>query len=374
MLKCKLCGNSDKRYFGKINEKYYCRKCINFKGQLAFKEETSKDHILSLNFDLSSAQEDISISIANARLQKKNVFLYAVTGAGKTELVYRAMLDTLKEGGRVGFAIPRKDVVIDLYPRIKSAFPKTKVIKVHGGNTTVLDGEIVILTTHQLYRYPKYFDFLVFDEIDAFPYVDNDVLNNMFLNSINGNYVLMSATPREKEIKKITNEGGIYLSLTKRYHGGKLIVPNIKLSIMSIFPLLIKKLNEFVTSRKPVFIFVPTIKEAEKLFKLVKMFQKNGEVVHSKNPLREKIIEDFKSAKYDYLITTSILERGVTYKDLQVIIYQADHELYDESTLIQIAGRVGRKSDAKDGEVLFLANKKTEAMVSAIEKINEANK
>ena len=169
MLKCKLCGNSDKRYFGKINEKYYCRKCINFKGQLAFKEETSKDHILSLNFDLSSAQEDISFSIAKARNQKKNVFLYAVTGAGKTELVYRAMLDTLKEGGRVGFAIPRKDVVIDLYPRIKSAFPKTKVIKVHGGNTTVLDGEIVILTTHQLYRYPKYFDFLVFDEIDAFP-------------------------------------------------------------------------------------------------------------------------------------------------------------------------------------------------------------
>ena len=374
MLKCKLCGNSDKRYFGKINGKDYCRKCINFKGQLAFKEETSKDHILSLNFDLSSAQEDISISIANARNQKKNVFLYAVTGAGKTELVYRAMLDTLKEGGRVGFAIPRKDVVIDLYPRIKSAFPKTKVIKVHGGNTTVLDGEIVILTTHQLYRYPKYFDFLVFDEIDAFPYVDNDVLNNMFLNSIKGNYVLMSATPREKEINKITSEGGIYLSLTKRYHGGKLIVPNIKLSIMSIFPLLIKKLNEFVTSRKPVFIFVPTIKEAEKLFKLVKMFQKNGEVVHSKNPLREKIIEDFKNSKYDYLITTSILERGVTVKNLQVIIYQADHELYDESTLIQIAGRVGRKSDAKDGEVLFLANKKTEAMVSAIEKINEANK
>lgn len=374
MLKCKLCGNSDKRYFGKINEKYYCRKCINFKGQLAFKEETSKDHILSLNFDLSSDQEDISFSIAKARLQKKNVFLYAVTGAGKTELVYRAMLDTLKEGGRVGFAIPRKDVVIDLYLRIKSAFPKTKVIKVHGGNTTVLDGEIVILTTHQLYRYPKYFDFLVFDEIDAFPYVDNDVLNNMFLNSINGNYVLMSATPREKEINKITNEGGIYLSLTKRYHGGKLIVPNIKLSIMFIFPLLIKKLNEFVTSRKPVFIFVPTIKEAEKLFKLVKMFQKNGEVVHSKNPLREKIIEDFKNSKYDYLITTSILERGVTVKNLQVIIYQADHELYDESTLIQIAGRVGRKSDAKDGEVLFLANKKTEAMVSAIEKINEANK
>ena len=74
-----------------------------------------------------------------------------------------------------------------------------------------------------------------------------------------------------------------------------------------------------------------------------------------------------------YLITTSILERGVTVKDLQVIVYHADHELYDEGTLIQISGRVGRKIDAYDGEVIFIASRKTKKMENAIRKIENAN-
>lgn len=373
MFICKRCGNKDQRYLGLLNNKIYCRKCINFNGSLSFKEEVNKDATLKLDFSLSIDQEDISNKLRFFRKQKKNVFLYAVTGAGKTELVYGAMLDTLKEGGKVGFVVPRKDVVIDLYPRIKDAFPNSKVVSVYGGNTSSLDGDIIVLTTHQLYRYPSFFDYLVFDEIDAFPYIDNDVLNYMFLNSVIGNYVLMSATPRNKDVEKITSEGGEYLCLKKRYHGGKLIVPKVYLSVFGLFPLLLRFLDEFIKNKKQVFIFVPTIKEGEKLFKLVKLFYLEGEFVHSKNKNREKIISDFKNKKYAYLITTSILERGVTVKDLQVIVYHADHELYDSSTLIQIGGRVGRKIDAKDGEVIYLAYKKTEAMIESIDKINEAN-
>ena len=46
------------------------------------------------------------------------------------------------------------------------------------------------------------------------------------------------------------------------------------------------------------------------------------------------------------LRSTSVLERGVTIKNLQVIVFNAEHELYDEKSLIQISGRVGRKIDA----------------------------
>ena len=69
-----------------------------------------------------------------------------------------------------------------------------------------------------------------------------------------------------------------------------------------------------------------------------------------------------------------MLERGVTIKDLQVIIYRADNAIYDSSSLIQISGRVGRKKDAPDGEVIFLAKKKTEHMERAVSEINAANK
>ena len=132
-------------------------------------------------------------------------------------------------------------------------------------------------------------------------------------------------------------------------------------------------MNKFIKNHRPLFIFVPTIEEGEILLKKVKIFYKNGEFVSSKTKERSAIISSFKNGELSYLITTSILERGVTVKDLQVIVYHADHELYDEGTLIQISGRVGRKIDAYDGEVIFIASRKTKKMENAIRKIENAN-
>ena len=75
-----------------------------------------------------------------------------------------------------------------------------------------------------------------------------------------------------------------------------------------------------------------------------------------------------------YLVTTAVLERGVTIKDVQVIIFYADHAIYDSASLIQIAGRVGRKKDAPEGEVIFLAKENTKHIERAIREIKSANK
>ena len=42
--------------------------------------------------------------------------------------------------------------------------------------------------------------------------------------------------------------------------------------------------------------------------------------------------------------------------------------------IIQIAGRVGRKKEAPEGEVIFLARENNEEMQRAIAEINAANK
>ena len=41
------------------------------------------------------------------------------------------------------------------------------------------DGDIVIFTTHQAFRYIGYFDVLIIDEVDAFPYKDNEQLKKI---------------------------------------------------------------------------------------------------------------------------------------------------------------------------------------------------
>ena len=89
--------------------------------------------------------------------------------------------------------------------------------------------------------------------------------------------------------------------------------------------------------------------------KTLKTVYKEGEFVSSKTRDRNTIIEDFKRGKYKYLITTSILERGITIPRVQVIVYKSDHVIFDKATLIQIAGRVGRKRDSPYGDVVFIA-------------------
>ena len=196
MLKCEKCGCDDERYFGIRNGKEYCRRCISFIGEMAKINVVKKREIKeNLKYPLSPAQEEISSLVRDNYASDKNTLIYAVCGAGKTELVYKTIAYALTNGKQVGLAIPRKDVVIELAPRIKEAFPEVKVVSVYGGHHKDLEGDIVICTTHQLFRYVSYFDLLIIDETDAFPYSNNESLMNMFDKSIRGNYIMMSATP-----------------------------------------------------------------------------------------------------------------------------------------------------------------------------------
>ena len=65
--------------------------------------------------------------------------------------------------------------------------------------------------------------------------------------------------------------------------------------------------------------------------------------------------------------------RGVTIVGLQVIVYGADSTIYDSASLIQIAGRVGRKKEESDGEVIFIGTRKTTSIKDAIYDIEEKN-
>ena len=95
--------------------------------------------------------------------------------------------------------------------------------------------------------------------------------------------------------------------------------------------------------------------------------------MHSSRVERLALIESLRRGILHYLITTSILERGVTIPNLQVIIYGADHPIYDERVIEQISGRVGRKKVCPDGDVFLLLKEETEAVKKAILSIKKHN-
>lgn len=373
---CPRCGNKDPRSIGTRNGKPYCRLCLPFQGKEADASFVVKENLsLCLSYPLSPKQEAVSSSVLASLKSGKNVLIHAVTGAGKTELVYASMEHYLKKRLHVGFATPRKDVVIDLAPRIEESFPEARVISVYGEHTAVLEGDIITLTTHQLYRYPSYFDLLILDEIDAFPYKGDPVLKAFFHRAVKGNYVLLSATPSKEDIEEIKKDNGEVVTLLERYHHAPLPEPRIiKTTPLTGYMTCLTLLRGYLEEDKPVFVFTPTIQEGKSLFHFLSLFLPDGAVVSSKEEERRIEIERFKSGRYKYLVTTSILERGVTVRNLQVIVYHADHKIYNKAALIQIAGRAGRKIDATKGDVLFLSESSSKDEEEAIYEIHRTNK
>ena len=301
--------------------------------------------------------------------------VYAVCGSGKTEICLQIIEYCVSNGKTVGFAVPRRSVCYELFCRFKNIFRENKVIAVFGGHHRRITADIVCLTTHQLFRYKGYFDLLIMDEIDAFPFKGNEVLQKMFETAIRGHYVMLTATPSDQILKEFSKPRKDLLKLFARFHHHPLPVPKIESgNEIKLHYKLVIILKRFFKENKQVFIFVPTIDESIKLTRFLKLFFHNGTYINSKREDNEQLIEDFRSKKYLYFVTTAVLERGITMKDLQVIVFHADHIIYDKQALIQIAGRVGRKKDAPEGEVIFIAKNKTEQMEGAIADIITANK
>ena len=373
--KCPICGNSDSFSIGYLNGKPYCRRCISFKGEEAkYISSKPKTATIFLSYDLSDEHKELSDRLVSNFDNGINSLVYAVCGSGKTEICLSLIEHCITKGLKVGFAVPRRSVCYELYCRFRNIFRRNKVVSVYGGHHRDIEGDIVCLTTHQLFRYPNYFDLLIMDEIDAFPFKGDQILQNMFERSIKGNYVLLTATPTDELLKEFSKPGKDLLKLFVRFHHNPLPVPKVVLcNDFNIHYKLIKQLKAFLEENKQVFIFVPTIDESIKLSRVLKLFFHKGTYVNSKRDDNEEIIEDFREKKYQYLVTTAVLERGITMKDLQVIVFRADSDIYDDHALVQIAGRVGRKKDAPKGEVIFIGKNKTKHMERAISDIIAAN-
>jgi len=73
------------------------------------------------------------------------------------------------------------------------------------------------------------------------------------------------------------------------------------------------------------------------------------------------------------LLTTTILERGVTFPNIDVAVVGAEDPIFTESALVQIAGRAGRSKDHPDGVVTFFHYGKTDEMIKARRQIVSMN-
>lgn len=375
---CHYCFNTDPALFYTFKhvtqeEVTYCRACIHMtyaSTMTSYYEIDTMNHLTHVSyhlpFELTEQQQYASAILTEATKKPCNKLLHAVTGAGKTEMIVDAIATVLNRNGRVAIVSPRVDVVIELYERMKLYF--NIPIDVAYAGVTATHHQFVICTVHQLFKYRRHFDFIIVDEIDAFPMSFDDRLFKAVqaAKKDSSSTIYLTATPykMKKEFK-----GEDYIALPARYHGRPLPVPTFHYK--SVRSMLKGSLRTLLKERDDVLLIfcndVKLMQQIQTVYKEIPMI-----TVNAKDALRHDKVEDIRRGKHRIILTTTILERGFTMEGLNVWVI--DSHLFSAECLVQMAGRVDRKQKTYPYELKFFHTGISTSMLQARRDIQLMNK
>ncbi|GAP03168.1 ATP-dependent DNA helicase/translocase [Fructobacillus pseudoficulneus] len=383
--RCQRCGQDDRASLP--NGGFYCLACLNL-GRVA-----SHDVLLTLaepndfpaygkmpwTGQLTASQGRVSQELIDSYQKGEDRLVWAVTGAGKTEMLFPLLEHALQGRGRVAVLSPRVDVVLELAPRLRAAFG-IEIQVLHGHQEEPYQyGQFVLATTHQALRFRQAFDLIVIDEVDAFPYRGDPVLNYAVnqARKQGGVLVYLTATPTPDLLRQV-RQGKLRQSyLPRRFHQG--LLPQIQTRKVGNWRKRCPQRLKVVVlawqqEQIPFLVFVPQVKDLANVDKcLQKVLKIMGGTVHAGDPDRAAKVLRLRSGDWRYLVTTTILERGVTLPGLEVVILGADDPVFSTAALVQIAGRVARAKEKPTGLVLALIEEPTLVLRRAQQQIDQLN-
>ena len=381
---CSRCGK----------ECWYCRHCVMMgrvsECELLYSwsgpepEHPVPNQVLAWTGALSSGQQEASDRTLDTMLSGGSLLVWAVCGAGKTEVLFHGMAAAIERGLRVCIATPRTDVVLELAPRLRKAFPHVSTAALYGGSEERdVPAILIAATAHQLYRFATAFDVIVVDEVDAFPY-SFDLSLQLAVQKAGkprSSLIYLTATPSSSMQKLAASGKQPSVKIPARFHRRPIPVPEMAwcgnwqkpIAKKSLPERLYRWTAERLAAGTPFLIFFPVIEWMEQALPIFQELDARIRSVHSADPLRKEKVQSLRRGEAPGLLTTTILERGVTIPRLDAAVLGAEHIVFTESALVQIAGRVGRSSEHSTGNVTFFHHGRTNAMVRAVKQITSMN-
>jgi competence protein ComFA len=400
-LKCNRCGNSEPHFFGVFpcarcgKNCHYCRKCIMM-GRVSSCSPlvywsgppikfSPIQNPLVWQGSLSEGQQHASDKLVEALHLNEDLLLWAVCGAGKTEVLFAGIDSALSSGKRVCLATPRTDVVLELTPRLRNVFPQTSVASLYGGSEDRHQfAALTIATTHQLLRFYQAFDMMIVDEVDAFPYTADESLQFAVQQARKkeSSLIFLTATPDEKWQRQCRTGKRNFVTIPSRFHRHPLSLPRFvwcgnwksKLEKRRLPEIVIQWIRSRLRKQKQALIFFPNIRLMEKAISIFHTLDPKIDFVHAQDPLRKEKVQAMRNQETVILLTTTILERGVTLPNIDVAVIGAEEDIFTESALVQISGRVGRSPKYPNGNITFFHYGKSQAMIKAYKQIDQMNK
>lgn len=395
---CRRCRNEERYYF----ETYTCAACgerctycvrcfrmgrISSCSKVVRRQAIERGNWPNYEYDWNGTYSYLQQRGADAlvRAARENIghLIYAVCGAGKTEMIFAPIDAYLKEGKQIAVVSPRVDVILELAPRFEKVFRGVPIQVLYGGaedRGQPFHHAITLATTHQLFHYDEAFDAIFVDEADAFPYTYDIILRrNVEAARKKGAPIhAITATPTKALEREYRGKTTI---IPSRFHGHPLPLPTFHmlmryekaLSKGKLPRIVVQWVRAQIDAGLPFLLFFHSIEAMEGVRDFVQRIHPTIEVVHSESAQRKEFVQQLRDGERVGLCTTTILERGVTIPKVQVAVLGAEQPIFTKEALIQIGGRVGRSKDHPTGDfVLFHAGwtRAMKAMEREIKKLN----
>lgn len=398
ICRCTRCENEDQQLFTHFHclacdgPCAYCRNCLQM-GRVSVCTELiiwkgphtnfPTSHAFAWEGILTLHQQRASEELYESTLKARSHLIHAVCGSGKTEILFEPIHKLLTAGKRVCIAAPRVDVILELEPRLRTAFPDTTLEALYGGaDVKAFNAQLILATTHQLYRFHHAFDAIFVDEADAFPYTSEQTLQRAVRKAAKPGAPIhfVTATPSDK-LRTTIEKTGAVSTIYRRYHGHPLPVPRYE--PLWTYTKRFNKgkmpapLQDWVQTRlnnnEPFLVFFHEIELMMKAETIFRELDDSIRAVHSAHPDRKEHVQALRDRTLPGLLTTTILERGITIKNVQVAVVGAEQPIFDSGALVQIGGRVGRNFNHPTGDFVLFHNGISYAMDSAKKEIERLN-
>lgn len=312
---------------------------------------TIMDEINSrLGLPLTDEQRGVQSSILQAMSSEHSLrgMLCGDVGTGKTAVYAGPVGGVLKKGGKAVVMLPSLVLAGQIYDELYQAFPDYRVALVTGKQRTeaIQSADLLIGTTALLFEKIDAIDLLVVDEQHRFSKKQRE-----WLATHKTHLLEVSATPIPRSAALIKMGMLDYWRLRERHT--KQTIHSYVLDGQSQAGVAFAKMKEQIAMGYQVLVVYALREDSEAVEaqsvasafeKFNKTFPGRVMTLHGKMSEDEKVntLQGFKNKEADVLLSTTVVEVGVTIPDLRVCLI-VNAERFGMVTLHQLRGRLARR-------------------------------
>ena len=279
-----------------------------------------------------------------------NTLINADVGMGKSIIYQVAIAAVVKSGGRAAVLLPNERLAQQAFQEISTFWPELNAIQVNKTCAYDLtDEKLLVGTTALLFRDIGHLDVCITDEQHRFSVEQRKQLAN------NRTHIIeLSATPIPRTQAMLVYGSVNVIRLTKRH-----CEQNIETKIIHYDQAreMVNHVMKMVTNGDRLLIVcprkdmrddedqteysIPSVNQVAE--KWERLFPGEVRVVHSQTPDEEATqnLEDIKSGKAHILVSTTVIECGITIEGLRALIV-VHAERFGIAQLHQLRGRLSR--------------------------------